>query len=311
MPDCAGKSIGERLSQVAVDTTLPDGSSVRTISHAAIGRLARHPGGGGPDEPAPEGPAPEGPPPAPGPARWRHLEQTALELGIIPARYLRNLGTLGRAGQLRLLASRVGVAGVGGLGGLLVELLARAGVGELVVVDPDTASDDNLNRQLLVTPDSLGRPKVELAARRVASVNPAVSVTAHQAAGDADSFARFFAGCAALVDCLDNLPARWSLQAAARTLGLPMVHGAIAGLSGQVACFFPDDRGLELLYGPEGASPARGIETRVGNPAPTPALVAACQAQEVIKILSGVGTPLRRRLLVFDGLSPYAAVVEL
>lgn len=279
----------EAVGRAAVTATLADGGRAQVIHQADLDRLAA---GAGPPE-------------------RRSLEIAALEQGIVPTRYLRNMGTFGPTGQLRLLAARVGVAGVGGLGGHVAELLARAGVGELVLVDPDVASDDNLNRQLMVTVANLGRPKVELAAERLAEVNPAVSVSGHRAAGDCESFAAYYRGSAAVVDCLDNLPSRWALLAAARNLGLPMVHGAIAGLSGQVTCFFPGDPGLELLYGPEENAPERGIEVRVGNPAPTPALVAACQAQEVIKLLTGVGAPLRRRLLLFDGLAPYVAMVEL
>ncbi len=252
-------------------------------------------------------------------AAKRELELAQLRAGVVPRRYLRNIGTLGLDGQARLLEARVGVAGLGGLGGTVAEVLARAGVGELVLVDPDVLTEDNLNRQLLATEPDLGQPKVLAAVARLGRVNSAVTVRAHQVPGDRDVFARLFAAATVVVDALDSVPARFELQAAAQALGVPLVHGAIAGLSGQVTVVFPGDPGLEVIYGRPG-QPSEGEAARPagkrrdespGNPSPTPLLVAALEAQEVIKIVSGVGEPLRRKLLILDGLRPYAAVVEL
>ncbi|MGB9826199.1 MAG: ThiF family adenylyltransferase, partial [Desulfofundulus sp.] len=106
----------------------------------------------------------------------REIQITALESGIVPGRYLRNMGTVGVAGQLRLLSSTVAVVGCGGLGGLVVELLARMGVGRLVLVDGDVFDDNNLNRQVLCTEADLGKPKVMAAYERALAVNAAVEV---------------------------------------------------------------------------------------------------------------------------------------
>jgi molybdopterin/thiamine biosynthesis adenylyltransferase len=106
-------------------------------------------------------------------------------------------------------------------------------------------------------------------------------------------------GASVLVDALDALPTRLALQRAARRLGVPMVHGAIAGYVGQVMTIFPEDAGLYGLYGDEHV-PERGIEAQWGNPAATPMMVAAWQVQEVVKLLTGRGEPLRHRLLFMD-----------
>ncbi|MCL6581267.1 MAG: HesA/MoeB/ThiF family protein [Firmicutes bacterium] len=264
--------------------------------------------------------------PAADPRARRDVALALLEAGLCPRRYLRNVEVVGLEGQARLLKARVGIAGVGGLGGTVVELLARAGVGELVLVDPDAASEDNLNRQVLVTTTALGRAKVELAATRVAEVNPAVTVRPHRVRGDRQTFAELFRGVDVAVDALDNVGDRLVLQEAVRALGVPLVHGAIAGLTGQVTTVFPQDPGLEVLYGTGGGlrDPAAGgdaddtgVGTRPGETRPpgslsaTAALVAAAQAQEVLKLLTGTGRPLRGRLLVLDSLSPYAAIVDL
>ena len=101
-------------------------------------------------------------------------EQSVAQLlaGNMPERYLRNLGTIGIAGQLALLNARVAVVGAGGLGGLVIELLARQGVGHLTVVDGDCFACHNLNRQILATEHTLGMNKALTAVSRVAEINP-------------------------------------------------------------------------------------------------------------------------------------------
>ncbi|HWI41688.1 MAG TPA: ThiF family adenylyltransferase, partial [Verrucomicrobiae bacterium] len=105
------------------------------------------------------------------------VEEEALELEILPARYQRNRQVISTANQLTLFRSHVAVIGCGGLGGHIIEQLARLGVGHLTVIDPDTFEEHNLNRQILSSPLTLGLAKVEAAAARVREINPAVSVT--------------------------------------------------------------------------------------------------------------------------------------
>ena len=106
------------------------------------------------------------------------VEGVALSLGLMPARYQRNQQIITVQDQRKLFRSRVAVIGCGGLGGYVIEELARLGVGTLVAVDPDIFKEHNLNRQLLSTVDALGRAKVELAAERVAEINPATILAA-------------------------------------------------------------------------------------------------------------------------------------
>jgi molybdopterin/thiamine biosynthesis adenylyltransferase len=79
-----------------------------------------------------------------------------------------------------------------------------------------------------------------------------------------------------------------------------MVHGAIGGFFGQVMTIYPEDRGLELLYGPREKALNKGIEISLGNPSATPPMVASWQAQEVVKVITGIGSPLRNRVLYMD-----------
>lgn len=229
----------------------------------------------------------------------REAELLALDHHVLPMRYERSLGTVGWDGQAKLLRAAVAVVGAGGLGGWIVEGLARMGMGRLIIIDSDAVEESNLNRQLLAVEESLGQPKAKLAAARVAAVNAATEVSAHQLWADAENLPRLLAGAQVAVDALDTLPARLQLQRAAAALGIPFVHGAIAGYSGQVMTILPGDPGLFALYG-EDAVPQRGIETRLGNPAATPMMVAAWQIHEVVKLIIGKGELLRHRMLLLD-----------
>jgi molybdopterin/thiamine biosynthesis adenylyltransferase len=227
-----------------------------------------------------------------------YVEEAALEMGLLPARYQRNRRTISTAEQLRLFRSRVLIVGAGGLGGYLVEELARLGVGTLVVADPDAFEEHNLNRQLLATPANLGAPKVEAAVERAGRIYPAVRVDPRRCAFTRENGAELLSGADAAVDALDTVPARVELARACRELGVPMVHGAIAGWYGQMATQMPGEDITPFIY--RSGNEPKGVETTLGNPAFTPAVVASLQAAEVCKILLGQGRCLNRRVLFLD-----------
>jgi len=228
----------------------------------------------------------------------RIVHRQALQKRILPRRYLRNFGTLGWEGQLALLEGTVAVIGLGGLGGNVVEGLARAGIGCLVVVDGDVFVDHNLNRQLLSEEARLGQSKTEAAQARVAAINSAVEVIAYPEMAGAERLREILREVDVVVDALDRLPTRLSLQDVASEVGIPLVHGAIAGWTGQVMTVFPGDTGLRALYGEE--VPEQGAEVELGCPAAMPMMVAAWQVQEVVKLLTGQGKLLRHQLLFID-----------
>jgi len=233
----------------------------------------------------------------------KEVEISALTAGIVPERYERNLGTTGGLdGQLLLLNSRVAVIGLGGLGGLAVELLARMGVGAIVLIDGDTFSESNLNRQILSTEENLCQKKAEAARDRIARINAAVETTVITEMATGDNLEKMLQGCNLALDCLDNLETRFLLQETCQKLGIPMIHGAIAQFYGQVSTIFPGDQGLKVIYGSFPKGQNKGIERELGNPAATPALVAALQVQEAVKVLLKKGEPLRNRLLFVDTL---------
>lgn len=240
----------------------------------------------------------------------KEVELAALEAGVLPRRYLRSLGTVGCDGQIKLLRSAVAVVGLGGLGGNVVEGLARMGVGRLVVVDGDVFLDHNLNRQILSSEDDLGLLKAEVTRDKVAQINAAVEVVVHPEEATRENLPRLLDGAEVVVDALDRLPTRLMLQEVAQKLGIPMVHGAIAGYVGQVMTIFPEDEGLRALYG-QGAVPQQGMEVELGCPAATPMMVAAWQVQEVMKILLGQGQLLRNKMLFMDAEAGTVEILEI
>jgi len=229
----------------------------------------------------------------------RQVEVAALRAGLAPERYRRNLGTVGYEGQARLLEATVAVVGAGGLGGWIIEGLARMGVGHLIVIDGDRFEENNLNRQLGCIEANLGMLKADFFADRVAQVNGAVQVTAHPVWLTGENAAALLAGAQVVVDALDTLPARLMLHEQAAALGVPVVHGAIGGYTGQVMTIRPGGPGLRSLYG-DGVLPERGVETELGNPSATPMMISAWQIQEVVKLIVGAGAPLWGRMLVMD-----------
>lgn len=230
----------------------------------------------------------------------REIEILALQNNIIPERYHRNLGAISPSEQVKLLQSKVVIIGAGGLGGTVLELLARMGIGELIIADKDIIGDSNLNRQILSTETNLGQSKTEVAVKRIKEINSSIEIVGHSVFINSDNVEKIIEGAEVVVDALDNLPSRFVLQKACRDLKIPLVHGAIAGFNGQLTAIFPEDKGLELIYGSNKNLPEHGSEAELGAPTVIPALIASLEAQEVIKILLKRGKLFRNRLLYLD-----------
>ncbi len=232
----------------------------------------------------------------------KKVEITCLDNGIVPTRYLRNQESVKPDDQIRLLNAKVAVIGLGGLGGLVVETLARIGVGHLTLVDGDVFEDHNLNRQLMSTHSAIGLSKALTAAKRVNEVNTAVQVVIHDSFMTAENAATLVNDCDVVVDCLDNINTRFDLEKAAKRIGIPMVSAAIAGVTGHVTTIFPEDTGLALIYGSrQTIRETKGAETILGCLPQAVFLISAVESSEVIKLI--LGQPqglLRNKLWVVD-----------
>jgi molybdopterin/thiamine biosynthesis adenylyltransferase len=225
----------------------------------------------------------------------REVYRKALEKSCVPLRYARNIGIFGISGQIALLNSRVLLVGCGGLGTWIIEICARAGVGELHLMDGDVFEESNLNRQLYATPANLGSSKAEEAAKRVALINPACKATPFFRRLSEENASRHLSGMDAAVDALDNNTSRRILFEHARQAKVPVIHGAVGGLWGQCGILFPEDPSLLKLFGSsEEEAPDRGVETEKGNPPCTVASVAALQTVLLLKLLTGQKVHPRR-----------------
>jgi len=232
-----------------------------------------------------------------------HPSDVQLQLlgnGITPLRYLKNYDALTPTQQMRICQSRVLVCGCGGLGGILVQLLARAGVGWMRVVDGDVFAPGNLNRQLLCDTTRIDRPKAEAAAETIRNINPLIRAEAVPEIMQEHNVGRLVEGMHLVLDALDNLPGRFILARAARRAGIPFIHGAVAGWWGQVTTLEPESpHGLESVYGrSKSRDPA---EEPLGVLGPTAAVIGSLQAFEAVRILSGKKPAYSEQLLYFDG----------
>ncbi|MFP4213010.1 MAG: HesA/MoeB/ThiF family protein [Desulfohalobiaceae bacterium] len=222
-------------------------------------------------------------------------EIRALELGIVPVKYLRNMQGFSLQEQLKLLRSRLAMVGLGGLGGVLLELLSRLGVGRIKAADGDVFAEHNLNRQLLCSTDNLGRSKAEAAQARCRQVNPAVELETVPGFLQEEDYPEFLQGQDLVLDALGGLQVRRILQNQAGNAGLVLVSGALAGEMGYVSTVSPGDPGLlPFLQG------AAGAEEDLGCLPHAVFAVASAQCAEAAHILCGRKAQLRGGVALLD-----------
>jgi molybdopterin/thiamine biosynthesis adenylyltransferase len=214
-------------------------------------------------------------------------------------RYDRQLRVWGVEAQERLKRSTALVVGVGGLGSPVAMYLAAAGVGRLVLVDPEVVELSNLNRQVLHWTTDLGRAKVESAAEKLRRLNPHVEVVAvRRRIESLEDAVQLVREADVVVDCLDNWRTRFLINEACVRLGKPLVHAAVRGLYGQLMVVKPGEGPCLRCLVPE--EPPQ--EERIPVAGPTPGALGALEAMEAVKLLTGYGEPLVGKLLVYDGL---------
>jgi molybdopterin/thiamine biosynthesis adenylyltransferase/rhodanese-related sulfurtransferase len=220
-------------------------------------------------------------------------------------RYARHLliPDIGSVGQRRLKNARVLVVGAGGLGSPALLYLAAAGVGTLGIVDPDVVEESNLQRQVVHGASDLGRLKVDSARERIAEVNPLVRVQTHPVRLDSANALELLAGYDLVVDGSDNFPTRYLVNDVCALLGLPCVWGSIYRFDGQASVWFAGHGPCYRCVFPE--PPPPGLVPSCAEGGVLGVLCAAIgsiQATEVVKLVTGTGTPLTGRLVVHDAL---------
>jgi adenylyltransferase/sulfurtransferase len=216
-------------------------------------------------------------------------------------RYRRQLSLpkIGREGQLRLLSSRVLIVGAGGLGSAAALYLAAAGVGRLDIVDFDEVELSNLQRQIIHSTESLGRPKALSAQERIRQLNPDVQVTPIQEQLDAQNAGGLIGACDAVVDCPDNNATRRLINETCVRFGKPHVYGAVQECAGQASVFLPGAGPCYRCLFPD-PEPEDSSLDRPGILGVTAGVIGLIQATETIKLLLGQGDSLVGRLLLFE-----------
>jgi adenylyltransferase/sulfurtransferase len=228
------------------------------------------------------------------------------------------LRDIGRGGQQRLRESTVLLLGCGALGSVVADLLSRAGVGHLVIVDRDIVEETNLQRQLLFDERDAaeGLPKAEAAKRRIAGTNSDVRVTAIVDNIDHGNIARYGSGVDLMVDGLDNLETRYLANDFAVHRGVPYVYGGAVGSVGMVFPILPHHAGEVPWRSAEGPDYSTPCFRCLFNEAPPPGTTATCdttgvlgslttiiggfQVTECLKILTRNFDKLNRKLLQVD-----------
>ena len=223
------------------------------------------------------------------------------------SRHLR-LPDVGLEGQKKLEASCVLLVGAGGLGSPAAYYLAAAGIGTLRLADDDVVDRSNLQRQILHTDARIGMPKVESAAIALSALNPRTRIEAIRERITSDNVERLLDGVDVVIDGADNFPARYLLNDACVKLGKPLVYGAVHRFEGQASVFDAGrQRGVAPCYRclfPEPPPPEAAPNcAEAGVLGVLPGVIGLLQATEAIKLLLGIGEPLRGRLLQFDALA--------
>jgi len=220
-------------------------------------------------------------------------------------RYSRHLlvPEVGEAGQAKLLASKALLVGAGGLGSPAGLYLAAAGVGTIGVVDSDVVDLSNLQRQILHTNDSVGKPKTESAERTLRALNPDVKVIRHDLRLDSSNIMDVIAPYDVILDGSDNFSTKYLINDAAVLANKPNLYGSIFRFDGQAStfvprqgpcyrCLFPEPTPVELAPSCDEAG-VLGV---------LPGMVGMVQATEAVKLILGKGRPLIGRLLTYDAL---------
>lgn len=235
-------------------------------------------------------------------------------------RYARHivLPEIGGAGQQKLKKARVLVIGAGGLGAPVLCYLAAAGIGTLGVIDDDTVSLSNLQRQVIHDTDSVGMEKVESARASIARINPHVTVETHPIRLDAENAAGIIAAYDMVVDGSDNFDTRYLLADTCEAVQRPLVTAAVGRFDGSLTVLKPYEADAEgnLLPGyrdlfpeppPTGLVPSCAEAGIVGA---LTGVMGTLEAMEVIKLVTGIGEPLTGRLLLYDALAARFETVQ-
>lgn len=214
------------------------------------------------------------------------------------------LSEIGSKGQEKLAAARVLVVGAGGLGCPVLQYLTAAGVGTIGIIDNDVVEESNLQRQILFGSASLGKNKAVAAKKRLTDLNSTITINAYPEKLTFQNAMEIFSQYDLIVDGTDNFEARYLINDASVLSNKPVVFGAIHKFQGQVSVFNYEDGPTYRCVFPD--KPGKNTVpncSEVGVLGVLPGIVGTMQANEVLKVILGLGKVLSGKLLCYDALS--------
>jgi len=212
------------------------------------------------------------------------------------------LREVGADGQRKLAAARVAVVGAGGLGVPVLQFLAGAGIGQLVIIDGDALEPSNLHRQCWYALADCGKPKAELAATRVAALNSSVATHVHKERLTAENIERLLADCDLVIDCTDNFASKFLLNDHAHRSATTTIFASVHQYEGQLQVVAPHLGGscLRCIWPEATRDGLVGNCAEAGVLGPVPGILGALQALEALKILLELPGRLQNELLIID-----------
>lgn len=233
-------------------------------------------------------------------------------------RYARHyaLSDFGFEGQQKLLQAKVLVTGAGGLGCPALQYLAGAGIGTVGIVDHDQISLSNLQRQTLYSTDDVGKMKAEIASLKLKKLNPEINIESHQVELTSKNSWNIISEYDVVVDCTDNFATRYLINDACVLLNKPLIFGAIYKYEGQVAVFnlnLKNNKSVNyrnLFPNPPNPEDVQNCN-EVGVLGVLSGMIGMMQANEVIKLISGVGEVLDGKLLTFNMLNYETFIMDI
>lgn len=213
------------------------------------------------------------------------------------------LPEIGEKGQVKLKSARVLIIGAGGLGCPVLQYLSAAGIGTIGIADGDTIEESNLQRQILYTSQDIGKYKAPVAKEKAEALNPFITIVPHVMNVAQENILSLIENYDIIVDGTDNFATRYLINDACVMANKPWVFGSIFKFEGQVSvfnyqngptyrCIFPEQPGVNEM-------PNCAV---IGVVATLPGIVGSLQANEVIRMITGIGEVLSGRLLVIDAL---------
>ena len=218
---------------------------------------------------------------------------------------------IGIFGQLKLAEAKVLIIGIGGLGCPVLQNLAAVGVGEIGIVDGDIVDETNLHRQFLYTSSDCGKKKVEVAAEVVSKQNPETAIIQYSDYLNKENCFEIASDYQIIVDCTDNIATRYLINDVAVAKGIPMVYASIHKFEGQLTvfnyqngptyrCLFPEDERAEAI-------PSCNDSGVLGV---VPNILGTLQANEVLKIILGIGEVFNDKILLYNSLDNNFQTIE-